>query len=108
MRKIVDEIILHPVKLHGFLAENENDENAQLYNPDQYAQDKDHHPRVGGKHLVLLQIEPFHGRTKTAAHPDIPVNIKKEGGHQGDHGENKHQYGMKKPLHLFHGGGISC
>ena len=75
MGEVVDKIVLHPVQLQGFLAEYENDENAQQYNTDQDAQDKDHHPCVGGKHLILLEVEPYHGRPKAATDLDIPVNI---------------------------------
>ena len=75
MGEIVDKIVLHPVKLHGFLAENENDEDSQQDDTDQDAQDQNYHPGVGGKHLILLEVEPFHGRPEAAADLDIPVYI---------------------------------
>jgi hypothetical protein len=101
--KIVDEVVLHPDQLQGFLAEDKYDENTQQDDPDQDAQNEDDDPGVGGQDLILLQIEARHGRPKPAADLDIPVNVQKQRKHQGSDGEDEHQYGMKKPFHMLHG-----
>jgi hypothetical protein len=95
MGEVVDKIVLQPVYLQGFLTEYENDEDAQQNDADQYAQDQYHHPGIGGKHLLLLQVEAQHGRTQATADFDIPVDIQEKGHHQGGDRKDKYQNGMK-------------
>ena len=94
MGEVVDEVVLHPVKLDGFMQENKNDRYSREDDAEKKGKYQNNDPALGRHCLGRIDAEPVYNRFEHITDPDVPVDIEKKAAPQCKYGKNQHQYGM--------------
>jgi len=98
MGKIIDEIVLKPVKLERLQMINKDKKNPRQDQANEDRKDQDDHPGLISKDLGRIEMISPDDSFKPGADFHIPVDIQEKRRCEGDNRQNKNENGMIKPF----------